>query len=151
MSTPSSKPDAPLLLVDDNPDELLLMQIGLKHAGVDLPQVTAESGEAALDYLLGRGRHAGRDIRDLPRLVLMDLNMPGKSGIDVLREVRAMPALAGLRVVIFSSSDEPDEIVSAHDHGANSFICKPLTASGMKDVIRQLRARWLDVDLPTGD
>ena len=139
---------APLLLVDDSVEELLLMQIGLKRAGDLLPQVAVHSGEDALDYLLGRGAHAGRDIRLQPRLTLMDLHMPGKSGFDVLREIRAEPQLAGLKVVMFSSSDEPDDIVMAHDVGANSFICKPLTANGLRDVIRQIRERWLDVDLP---
>lgn len=124
------------------------MQLGLKRAGVTLPQVSARSGDEALDYLLGRGAHAGRDTRIQPRLTLMDLHMPGKSGIDTLREIRAQAQLAALKVVIFSSSDEPDDIVEAHDVGANSFICKPLTASGMQDVIRQIRDRWLDVDLP---
>ena len=140
--------EAPLLLVDDSVEELMLMQIGLKRAGVLLPQVAVHSGEDALDYLLGRGAHAGRDTRLQPRLTLMDLHMPGKSGFDVLREIRAAPQLAGLKVVMFSSSDEPDDIVMAHDVGANSFICKPLTANGLRDVIRQIRERWLDVDLP---
>lgn len=141
---------APVLLVDDSDEELLLMQLGLKRAGVTLPQVAVSSGDAALDYLLGRGAHQGRDPRVMPQLVLMDLHMPGKSGIDVLREIRAHPELSALKVVMFSSSDAPVDIVEAHDVGANSFICKPLTASGMREVIRQIRERWLDVDLPPG-
>jgi two-component system response regulator len=140
-------PARPVLLVDDSPEELLLMQLGLKRAGVTVPQVTAGSGDEALDYLLGRGGHAGRDTGHLPILTLMDLHMPGKSGIDTLREIRAQPQLADLKVVMFSSSDEPGDIELAHDVGANSFICKPLTAYGMQDVIRQIRERWLDVDL----
>ena len=149
MNQPETKPRPipPLLLVDDSAEELLLMQIGLKRAGVTLPQVAVNSGEEALDYLLGRGAHAGRDTRILPRLTLMDLNMPGKSGLDVLREIRAQPQLASMKVVMFSASDAPGDIVLAHDVGANSFICKPLTATGMQDVIRQIRDRWLDVDL----
>jgi two-component system response regulator len=136
------------LLVDDSAEELLLMQLGLKRAGVDVPQVAAHSGDEALDYLLGRGAHAGRDIRIKPRLTLMDLHMPGKSGLEVLRQIRSEPQLADLKVVIFSSSDEPADIVEAHEVGANSFICKPLSASGLRDVIRQIRERWLDIDLP---
>jgi two-component system response regulator len=136
-----------VLLVDDSAEELLLMQLGLKRAGVTVPQVTASNGDEALDYLLGRGAHAGRDTSQLPVLTLMDLHMPGKSGIDVLREIRSRPHLADLKVVMFSSSDEPGDIVLAHDVGANSFICKPLTATGMRDVIRQIRERWLDVAL----
>lgn len=135
---------APILLVDDSPEELLLMQLGLKRAGVEFPQVAVGSGEEALDYLLGAGKQARR----LPRLVLMDLHMPGRSGIQTLREIRAQPHLADLKVVMFSSSDEPDDIVEAHDVGANAFLCKPLTAIGMRDVIRQIRERWLDVELP---
>ena len=148
MVTATTPTERPLLLVDDSPDEMFLMQLGLKRAGITLPQVTVDSGEEALDYLLARGAYAGRDASVLPRLVLMDMHMPGKSGVDIVREIRAQPALADLKVVIFSSSDEPDDIVSAHDQGANSFICKPLTALGMREAIEQIRKRWLDVDLP---
>ena len=142
-----SQPGQPLLLVDDSPEEMLLMQLGLKRAGVTLPQVALNSGEEALDFLLGHGSYSGRDTSVLPCLTLMDLHMPGKSGFDLLREIRAHPQLSGMKVVMFSASDEPDEILRAHDLGANSFICKPLTAIGMRDVIRQIRERWLDVDL----
>lgn len=149
LTTPQANDSvAPILLVDDSPEELLLMQLGLKRAGVLYPQVAVYSGEEALDFLLGQGAHAGRDTRVLPRLVLMDLHMPGRSGIQTLREIRTKPHLADLKVVMFSSSDEPDDIVEAHDVGANAFLCKPLNAIGMRDVIRQIRERWLDVDLP---
>ena len=149
MSSPpvTMQPIQPLLLVDDSPEELMLLQIGLKRAGIGLPQVAVNSGNEALDFLLGRGLYSARDTSLLPRLTLMDLNMPGKSGLDVLREIRDHPRLSSMKVVIFSSSDEPDEIVRAHDLGANSFICKPLTAIGMRDVIRQISERWLDIDL----
>jgi two-component system response regulator len=148
LPEPPSQTLQPLLLVDDSAEELLLMQLGLKRAGVTLPQIAVNSGDEALDFLLGRGLHGGRDTSVLPRLTLMDLHMPGKSGLDVLREIRAHPRLSGMKVVMFSASDEPDEIMRAHDLGANSFICKPMTATGMRDVIRQIRERWLDVDLP---
>lgn len=148
--TTASPPTAPgpLLLVDDSPDELLLMQLGLKRAGIEVPQVVVGSGEEALDYLFARGRHQGRDTSVQPRLVLMDLHMPGKSGVETLSEIRANPATANVKVVIFSSSEDPAEIYDAHEHGANSFLCKPLSVTGMQSVIKQLRKFWLDVDLP---
>ena len=148
MTASTTPAEAPLLLVDDSPDELLLMQMGLKRAGIDVPQVVVGSGKEALDYLFARGPHAGRDITVQPRLVLMDLHMPGMSGVDVLREIRANPATAGLKVVIFSASEDPEEIVGAHEEGANSYLCKPLSVTGMQNTIKQIRKFWLDVDLP---
>ena len=148
MTASTTPAEAPLLLVDDSPDELLLMQMGLKRAGIDVPQVVVGSGKEALDYLFARGPHAGRDITVQPRLVLMDLHMPGMSGVDVLREIRANPATAGLKVVIFSASEDPEEIVGAHEEGANSYLCKPLSVTGMQSTIKQIRKFWLDIDLP---
>jgi CheY-like chemotaxis protein len=127
---------------------MLLMQMGLKRAGITLPQVTAGSGDEALDYLFGRGAYAGRDLSLQPRLVLMDLHMPGKSGVDVLREIRANPVTARIKVVIFSSSEDPAEMIDAHDSGANSYLCKPLSVTGMQTTIKQIRKYWLDIDLP---
>jgi two-component system response regulator len=148
MTATTTLADAPLLLVDDSPDELVLMQMGLKRAGIDVPQVVVSSGNEALDYLFARGAHAGRDTSVQPRLVLMDLHMPGKSGVDVLREIRANPATARLKVVIFSASEDPAEIIDAHAHGANSYLCKPLSVTGMQNTIKQIRKFWLGIDLP---
>jgi two-component system response regulator len=148
MTTPTTAPEAPLLLVDDSDDELMLMQMGLKRAGITVPQVVARGGDAALDYLFGRGQYAGRDLSQQPRLVLMDLHMPGKSGVDVLREIRAHPATAKVKVVIFSSSEDPKEMIDAHDNGANSYLCKPLSVVGLQSTLKQIRKHWLDVDLP---
>lgn len=148
MTSTRTSPDAPLLLVDDSADELMLMQMGLKRAGITVPQVVATGGEEALDYLFGRGQYAGRDLSQQPRLVLMDLHMPGKSGVDVLREIRAHPATAKVKVVIFSSSEDPAEMIDAHDNGANSYLCKPLSVVGLQSLIKQLRKHWLDIDLP---
>lgn len=150
MTSPAPA-QAPLLLVDDSPDEMMLMQMGLKRAGIVLPQVIAQSGDEALDYLFARGAHSGRDTSLQPRLVLMDLHMPGKSGVDVLREIRANPATAKIKVVIFSSSEDPKEMIDAHDSGANSFLCKPLSVVGLQNTIKQIRKFWLDIDLPTAD
>jgi len=149
--TAADQAQGPLLLVDDSADELLLMQMGLKRAGIEVPQVVVSSGHEALDYLFARGKYAGRDTSVQPRLVLMDLHMPGKSGVDTLREIRANPATAKIKVVIFSSSEDPAEIVGAHDEGANSYLCKPLSVTGMQSTIKQLRKFWLHIDLPPGD
>ena len=151
MTDTSSHADAPLLLVDDSQDELLLMQMGLKRAGIDVPQVVVGSGDEALDYMFARGKHAGRDTSLQPRLVLMDLHMPGKSGVDVLREIRANPLTAKVKVVIFSASEDPAEILGAHAQGANSYLCKPLSVTGLQNTIKQIRKFWLDIDLPAAN
>ena len=82
------------------------------------------------------------------RLVVVDDRSEDGTSAILPRLAATEPRLADLKVVIFSASDEPADIVEAHEVGANSFICKPLSASGMRDAIRQIRERWLDAALP---
>jgi len=88
--------------------------------------VRARDGVEALDYLLGRGQYAGRDVSDLPAVALLDLKLPKLSGLEVLKAVRADERIKHLPIVILTSSNEEKDRLSAYDQFANSYVLKPV-------------------------
>src|SRR5687768_5362030 len=115
-----------ILLVEDNASDEALTLRALRKSNVANPVVVTRDGAEALDYLFARGAHAGRDIRQLPQVVLLDLNLPKISGLDVLRAIRAEERTRVLPVVILTSSKEDKDLVGGYANGANSYIVKPV-------------------------
>lgn len=119
-----------VLIAEDNEDHLFLATVALRGVtGVQVDVVAARDGAEALDYLYGRGRFDGRE---LPQLVLLDLSMPRRNGLDVLKEVKADAELAHLPIVVLTSSDRPEDIQSAYELGANSYVSK---SRGLSDLV----------------
>ena len=110
--------------------------------------VVASDGPQALEYLFGTGRHAGRDPRDVPALVLLDLKLPGLDGIDVLRRIRDDPRTRLVPVVILTSSSEEEDIVASLANGANSYVRKPVDFGHFIEQIQRLQVYWLLVNEP---
>lgn len=132
-----------LLLVEDNPqDELLILRVLRKHAlAVDVQ--IARDGQQAIDYLFGIGEFAGRDARELPSLVLLDIGLPRLSGIEVLQRLRADPRTEWLPVVMFTSSDEERDRLQSYQRGANSYVRKPLDFTEFAETVARLGVYWL--------
>jgi CheY-like chemotaxis protein len=105
--------------------------------------VVTRDGSAALDYLFGRGAYTGRDTRDLPQVVLLDLNLPKMGGLDVLRAIRADERTKLLPVVILTSSNEDRDLAGGYELGANSYIVKPVDFTQFAEAVRQLGMYWL--------
>jgi CheY-like chemotaxis protein len=137
-----------ILLVEDNPDDIALTQRVLKKHNIANVVVEAHDGIEALDYLFGTGAHAGRDVRDQPQLVLLDLKLPKVDGLEVLRRVRNDPRMRLLPVVILTSSKEEKDIVAGYALGANSYIRKPVDFEEFSEAVRQLGLYWLLVNQP---
>ncbi|KGQ19164.1 Response regulator [Lysobacter dokdonensis DS-58] len=127
---------APVLLIEDNADDIELTRLAFAQAGIDHPLVVARDGAIALDWL-----QAHRD--GLPALVLLDLNLPKLDGREVVQAIRADPAMRHLPVVALSSSGEPNDIDATYACGADSYLQKPVDFVRFIDDVRQLRARWL--------
>lgn len=114
-----------ILLVEDREDDVLLLRRSFQKAGIGNPIQVVGNGEEAINYFSGTGRYSNREEFPLPELVLLDLKMPKVDGFEVLRWVRSQPELAGLRVVVLSSSESIRDVNLAYALGANSFLVKP--------------------------
>jgi two-component system response regulator len=133
-----------ILLVEDNPDDVLFTRRALERNNIVNELVVASDGEQALDYLIptdgGDGLH--------PALVLLDVNLPRIDGLEVLRRVRANPRTATLPVVVLTTSNEERDIVRSYRLGANSFIRKPVAFSEFVEAARVLGLYWLLLNQP---
>ncbi|HEY1207353.1 MAG: response regulator [Bryobacteraceae bacterium] len=132
-----------ILLVEDNPSDVRLTRRALDQSHIPNPLVVAEDGREALDYLFALGAHEGRDVTDLPRLVLLDLNLPRLNGLEVLRQLRADERTRRLPVVILTSSQEQQDIMAGYDLGANSYVRKPVDFTQFAEAVRTLGLYWL--------
>ena len=131
-----------VLLVEDNEDDELMTLDALGDCGIRSEIHVARDGEEALDWLFGRGEHAGRVASRLPDLVLLDIRLPKRSGLDVLAAIRNSPSTKYLPVVILTSSDEPVDLERACALHANSYVRKPVRAEDSR--YGYLRRRVLD-------
>lgn len=132
-----------ILLVEDNPDDEALTLRALKKNNIVNRVVVARDGLEALDYLFGRGSHAGRDRNVMPQVILLDLKLPKIDGFEVLRRLRAEERTKLLPVVILTTSNEEKDRLNGYGLGANSFVRKPVEFGQFIEAVRQLGLYWL--------
>lgn len=132
-----------ILLVEDNTDDVLLTLRALQRANILNEVVVARDGAEALDYLTSEGQYSGRDSKDMPVVVLLDLKMPRMSGLEFLEKIRKINELKFLPVVILTSSTEDRDICESYNLGANSYIQKPVDFDQFVQAIRTLGLYWL--------
>lgn len=144
MMMPLSESNSvPILAADDDPQDVMLLEIAIRRSSLNIRLQTVADGEQAIDYLMGRGAYTDREAHPFPKLLLLDLKMPRMTGFEVLSFVRGQSGLRQLPVIIFSSSDDPRDIRKAYDSGANSYLCKPHSNDGLLDLLSALREYWL--------
>ncbi len=137
-----------VLHVEDDPGDQELLQHACKAAKVRFTVQGVPDGDVALEYLGGSGPFANRDLYPMPKLILLDLKMPRKNGMEVLRWVRAQPDLRGLPIVVFTASNNPTDVQRAYESGANSFIVKPTAYTDLVEVVTLLQRYWFEVNEP---
>ena len=135
-----------ILLVEDNKDDEELTLRALRQNKILNNIIVARDGVEALDYLLCREKYANRDINDMPQLILLDLKLPKLSGLDVLQKIRENPIMKFVPVVIMTSSNEEDDIVSSYRLGANSYVRKPVEFVNFTQAVQQLGLYWLVIN-----
>jgi CheY-like chemotaxis protein len=128
-----------LLLVEDDPDDAALFAAALAAPGA-VELIVASDGQQALELLLGGG--------PVPDLVVLDLQLPRVTGLEVLQRLRALEKLKLLPVVVFSSSREPSDRRSCYAAGVNSFLRKPVGAEEFERAVRAIESYWLSLNEP---
>lgn len=136
--------DKHILLVEDNPDDIALTDMAFRRAKVTNKFVTVGDGEEALDYLFCRGKYADRDLSEKPALILLDLKLPKLGGLEVLRAIQADKNTRSIPVVVLSCSTEEKDQSESYRLGAKSFCSKPTSFTKFIEVIRQVKAKWLN-------
>ena len=135
-----------ILLVEDNLDDEALTRRALKENGIPNEVVVARDGEEALDLLFGTGAHAGRTANLVPQVMLLDLNLPKMTGLDVLRRIRADRRTQLLPVVMLTSSKEDEDIINSYSLGANSYVRKPVDFTEFSAAVQTLGLFWLQLN-----
>jgi two-component system response regulator len=137
-----------ILLVEDRADDVELTIRAFQKANVTNEIVVAGDGQEAINYLFAAGRHSGRDPKIMPQVVLLDLKLPKIDGLGVLRRMRADERTRRLPVVIMTSSNEEQDVISGYDLGANSFVRKPVDFVQFVEAARLLGLYWLVMNEP---
>jgi CheY-like chemotaxis protein len=140
-----------ILLVEDNPDDLELTLHALRKENLADNIHVARDGEEALEFLFRNGPDAGRSFEKLPRLVLLDLKLPKRDGMEVLKCMKGDARTKAIPVVILTSSKEECDLVKGYGLGANSYIQKPVDFEKFRETIKSVGMYWLMINqLPTG-
>lgn len=128
---------ADIFLVEDNEDFSFLIEKAIHHIDKDLVLKIVDNGLGALEVLKGYNHDGVR-----PRIILLDLNLPGLSGLDLLREIKGLEFLKQVPVILFTTSDNPKDIKAAAEYGANAYVTKPAGYIALIDCLRSLFNFW---------
>ena len=132
-----------ILLVEDNLDDVDLTLRALKKNNIRNEIVVAYDGAEALDFLFGTGKYAGRNLASMPTIILLDIKLPKIDGLEVLRRIRANELTKLLPVVILTSSNEEQDIVTGYSLGVNSYVRKPIDFNQFAGAVSNLGLYWL--------
>ena len=131
-----------ILHVEDDPNDVLLVQRAFKKSNITAAVHAVTDGDQAVGYLSGKGDYADRTANPMPHLVLLDLKMPRKSGLEVLAWIRSQNELKLLVVVVFTSSRHDEDVNKDYELGANSYLVKPVGFDSLKEVIISVCHYW---------
>ncbi len=132
-----------ILLVEDNESDELLTVRAFKNSGIANELDVVRDGAEAIDYLMRTGSHEGRDVSKMPAVILLDLNLPKISGLEVLRRIRAEERTKMLPVVVLTSSKQDEDVIRSYSLGANAYVRKPVDFAEFATAAKTLGLFWL--------
>jgi len=132
-----------VLLVEDNDDDAFLAIRGLKEHNFGNKILRLHDGEEAQEYLLGIGEYEGRNTKDVPRVILLDINMPKVSGLELLKIIRENEDTRKIPVVLLTSSKEERDLAEAYEYGVNSYIVKPVDFMQFSAAMKHIGYYWV--------
>jgi CheY-like chemotaxis protein len=139
-----------ILHVEDDQNDILLLQRAVRKTGSNANIQAVSDGDKAVAYLSGANSYSDREKFPAPQLVLLDLKMPRKSGLEVLKWIREQPALKRLVVIVFTSSKHDEDINQAYELGANSYLVKPVGFESLMEMMKSIKSYWGDLNqMPT--
>jgi CheY-like chemotaxis protein len=135
-----------LLVVEDDENDVFFLKHAFQAEGISNPLQILWDGQQAVDYLSGAGEYADRVKFPLPRLILLDLKLPLRTGLEVLAWMRTQPHLAKMLTIVVSSSASKKDVTTALELGARSFLTKPISMDGRRRMVRSLKEYWLELN-----
>lgn len=141
---------ATILLVEDEESDAALLCRTFEKANVLNPIVHLKDGDAALGYLAGAGVYADRQKFPLPALILLDLKLPGTTGLQLLQWMRVQPEVRRIPVVVLTNDADPKTVNSAYDLGANSYLVKPGAPAHVARMVETIQRYWIELNQPPG-
>ena len=138
-------PQQPILLVEDSPEDVETTRRALRRSGLNNPIHVCTTGDEALDYLFRRGPYADPASSPRPGIVLLDLNLPGTDGRQVLEEVKNDGDVRHIPIVVLTTSNDERDVAACYRAGANSYIQKPVDLDGFMRAIERLNGYWFEV------
>jgi CheY-like chemotaxis protein len=133
----------PILLVEDDENDIMLLQRAFRRAAIINPLQVVRHGDDAVAYLEGTGAFADRALHPLPVLMLLDLKLPRRTGLEVLRWVKERTGLKRIPIVVLTSSKNDDDVNRAYELGANSYVVKPVSFETLLELVKSLELYWL--------
>jgi CheY-like chemotaxis protein len=136
-----------LLVVEDSDTDFVVLNRVLKNLSFNYPIHRCCDGDEALDYLYRKGKYEDIYRYPQPDLILLDLNLPGTDGKDILDEIKQNPQLKSIPIVIFTTSSNPQDIKACYQRGANNYLLKPMDFGEMKITVESLINYWFNISL----
>jgi two-component system, chemotaxis family, response regulator Rcp1 len=136
-----------ILLVEDNPADVKITQRALRESDAPVELIVVRDGQEAVEYLLRQGQNADNPDWRIPDLILLDLNLPRLTGVQVLERIRATPALRATPVVVLTTSRRHEDIAQVYAAGANTYIEKPQDFNRFVQVLQIIQRYWLETAL----